>query len=371
MKYYDLIRDMSTTFNLRLDMVERAEVLGISRTAREYRTTRNTVRKWLKRHHAEGLNGLKDKSRAPKHIPHKTSPEIERRVIKLREEHPAWGPERLKMHYELSPSAKALGRIIRAGGLVKKRKKKWKKRRDLRELKKKTLKALQFIQVDTKDLSDVERYWPQIRRKRLPRYEFTARDVRTGGSWYAWSHTKDTASAALFAGYLLGQLKKYEVDMSRVIIQTDNGSEYIGSVSKKKGKSAFEQVLEAFKVRHSRIPPSSPTWNSDVESFHRIIEDEFYDLEDYRDKEEFKAKGYAYQLYSNFKRMNRYRGRKTPVEILGETVGGKISPQVFNFMPVILDDFYPKGGYDVPYSVNRFSKKPLTDTGRHNESRFS
>ncbi|MGQ9853525.1 MAG: hypothetical protein ACUVTG_09010 [Candidatus Oleimicrobiaceae bacterium] len=57
--------------------------------------------------------------RAPTHIPHKTPKEIENRVIELRKTHPAWGPERLKMHYQLPISTKAIARIIRQAGLVR------------------------------------------------------------------------------------------------------------------------------------------------------------------------------------------------------------------------------------------------------------
>jgi hypothetical protein len=49
-----------------------------------------------------------------------------------------------------------------------------------------------------------------------------------------------------------------------------------------------------------------------------MIEDEFYDSDDYRNFQEFRAKAYAYGLYFNFKRKNRYRRWKTPVEILKE-----------------------------------------------------
>jgi hypothetical protein len=44
---------------------------------------------------------LKNKSRVDKYIPHKTPKEIEERVINLQKKHPAWGPERLKLHYDL------------------------------------------------------------------------------------------------------------------------------------------------------------------------------------------------------------------------------------------------------------------------------
>ena len=44
---------------------------------------------------------------------------------------------------------------------------------------------------------------------------------------------------------------------------------------------------------------ASLTWQADVEVFHKIVEDELYDIEDYKDCEEFKAKAYAYGLYFN------------------------------------------------------------------------
>jgi len=50
-----------------------------------------------------------------------------------------------------------------------------------------------------------------------------------------------------------------------------------------------------------------------------MIEEEFYDGEDYRDFIEFKAKTYAYELYFNFKRKNRWKVWKTPVEILEDS----------------------------------------------------
>ena len=77
MTYYQMISGVSN-FDLRLQMVERSREVGISQTAREYRTTRNTVRKWRERYRQEGLRGLEDRSRAPHRIPHKTPKEMER-----------------------------------------------------------------------------------------------------------------------------------------------------------------------------------------------------------------------------------------------------------------------------------------------------
>lgn len=211
MVYYEMIRGISK-FDVRLKMVERALKVGISQTSREFETTRVTVRKWVRRYLNHGLKGLEEHSRAPKHIPHKTPKEIENKVIELRKSHPAWGPERLKMHYDLPISTKAIARIIRQAALVRKKKRKWMKQRDLRE-KKKMLLPFEIIEIDVKDLCDIERYWPQMKKLGLPRYQFSARDVRTGGCWYAYGTTKDGTNAAIFLNYLLSHLKHYGVNL--------------------------------------------------------------------------------------------------------------------------------------------------------------
>jgi hypothetical protein len=127
-------------------------------------------------------------------------------------------------------------------------------------------------------------------------------------------------------------------------------------VKKKKGKTLFEEVLEEFQTKYIRIPPGAKTYQADVETFHWMVEDELYDIEDYKDKTEFLAKAYAYQLYFDFRRKNRYKGVKTPTDIL-EECKSDISPQVFNLPPIILDDFlhdFIKDGYHVGWSAKFF-----------------
>ena len=168
MTYYQVTKKMSNVFDLRLRMVRMAEEEGISATARQYRTTRKTVQKWVGRYRKGGLEALKNRSRAPKHIPHKMSPELERKIVRLRTKYRAWGPKRLKMYFELPCSKGAIYRVLRQNGLIHKRKKRWRKRRDLRKIKA-ALKPFEKILVDGKHLTDIEPYWPQMRFQRLPR----------------------------------------------------------------------------------------------------------------------------------------------------------------------------------------------------------
>lgn len=351
MEYYHLIREMSR-FNFRWYMVKKAKETSISEAARCYGTTRKTVQKWVRRYNAQGLGGLEDVSRAPHHIPHKMCKEDEERIVELRERHSKWGARRLKDHYGLAGSYTAINRVLKQGGYVRRKKRKHKKRKDLSKAKKK-LQFCEKVQVDTKDLSDIYQYWPFLRLLKLPRYEYTFRELSTGASFYAYADRNNSTYASMFAQYVAEHLRSYGMDTSRMGWQTDNGSEYIGSVKKKiNRKSAFEKVLAQFGIEHMRIPSRSPYLQGDVETFHRIVEDELYDCETYENQTQFSGKAYAYQLYFNYARKNRYRENKSPVDILRERFP-KMDENVLNLPPIRLEmlfDLYynNQGGYHVP-----------------------
>ena len=68
---------------------------------------------------------------------------------------------------------------------------------------------------------------------KLPRFQYTARDMKTGAVFMAY--VNDSANAAIFAAYISNHLQRY--GMKGMVYQTDNGSFFIGNVRKKKGES--------------------------------------------------------------------------------------------------------------------------------------
>jgi len=85
---------------------------------REYGISRKTGHKIKARFEQLGTAGLFDESRAPKHVPHKTRPEVEELVVAERRRHPTWGAKKLKDVLERRlghalPAASTLG--IRIG----------------------------------------------------------------------------------------------------------------------------------------------------------------------------------------------------------------------------------------------------------------
>jgi transposase InsO family protein len=87
--------------------------------------SRKTGYKWMDRYRAEGFEGLKDRSHRPHSCPHRTPPEVERRIVELRK-HRGWGAKKLGavLERELgwSPSRDTIHRILDRHGLVKRRK---------------------------------------------------------------------------------------------------------------------------------------------------------------------------------------------------------------------------------------------------------
>src|SRR5438876_3942256 len=99
-------------------MVELCERYGVSR---------KTGYKWIARYEREGLDGLRERSRAPHHCPHRIAADVATAICAGRRQHPSWGPEKI-LHWlkrrepELEiPATSTAGDLLARRGLVKKR----------------------------------------------------------------------------------------------------------------------------------------------------------------------------------------------------------------------------------------------------------
>jgi transposase InsO family protein len=93
---------------------------------RAYGISKKTMNKFRARYARFGDEGLRDQSRAPHVIPHKTGPEVVEVLIAERTRHPTWGPKKLKDVLEKRlertlPSASTIGNVLVQHGLVARR----------------------------------------------------------------------------------------------------------------------------------------------------------------------------------------------------------------------------------------------------------
>ena len=63
--------------------------------AAQYAISRKTGYKWLERYDAEGVVGLRDRSRRPHHSPQATDPDLVDALVAQRRRHPRWGAKKL------------------------------------------------------------------------------------------------------------------------------------------------------------------------------------------------------------------------------------------------------------------------------------
>ncbi len=95
---------------------------------RRYGVSRKTGYKWLERYQSDGLEGLRDQSRAPNRHPNEVLKEVAEEVLDMRRQHPHWGPEKLRARLQREapeivwPAASTIGEMLNRAGLTVPRK---------------------------------------------------------------------------------------------------------------------------------------------------------------------------------------------------------------------------------------------------------
>lgn len=356
--FYDQIirmKDKANKFELRLRLVLFAKQHGVKPAARAFDTTPKTVRKWLRRYQQERLAGLQELPRIPLSCPHKIPATLEQKIVKLKKQFPFMGAQRLQEEHLLSCSRHAVARVLKAYGLTRKRKKKHHRKKSLAHIKR-HWKLFGQLSIDTKDLKDIPHYWPQMKTLKLPKYQFTAREIRSGMMFLAYANEKTAVNACLFAQILAAHLKTCGVQIEGIRCQTDNGSEFIGCTRQDGSRDGFEKTVQAFGGRHKRIPPKAWSYNSDVETVHSTIEEEFFDIENFSSIRDFHQRVASCQAYYNLVRPNRNKQKKSPWQIVHE-IWPTMTIELAKLQPFMLDwigpDYITKDeitlrGYDVP-----------------------
>jgi len=114
---------VSDTMSLRSELVKlmQQEGANVSELCRRFGVSRASAYKWLRREKAG--EGVEDRSRRPTRSPSKTTDRIERRVVSLRREHPAWGGRKLRRRLVVLgekpvPATSTITEILRRHGLI-------------------------------------------------------------------------------------------------------------------------------------------------------------------------------------------------------------------------------------------------------------
>jgi transposase InsO family protein len=94
----------------------------VSEVAVKFKVSRQTLYKWMADYEAGGLEGLKDRSHRPQHVPHQIDGGREAAIIRLRLSHPFWGP--VSIAHQMTreglkpPSLMTIHRVLSRKGLI-------------------------------------------------------------------------------------------------------------------------------------------------------------------------------------------------------------------------------------------------------------
>jgi transposase len=347
--YFKLYRMRADRYLLRQRVVAYARTHGIKAAVRSLGCSRNTVRKWLRRYRPGHPSSLAEVSKRPHHCPHQTRPALEGQIVRLRRR-TGFGAERLKHEFAIPASVGAVKRILRTHQLVRPRKKKHATKRSLREVKA-CWPLFQQLSADTKHLCDIPYYWPQMQHLGLPRFQYSVREVVSGLSFIGYADELSKSYMTLLAERVSAHLAWHGVDLHRIEWQTDNGSEFLED-QQHRGLPSLVRTLGS---GHHYIPPKAHTWQSDVETIHRLVEDEFLDRERFTSRADFYAKASTYWRYFNIARLNRGKGWQSPLMILRQREP-QLHPAIASWLVLDLDAtfshyfprYLPKRGHVLP-----------------------
>src|SRR5688572_1768075 len=105
----------------------RLELYAMTELSARYGISRKTGYKWLARYDEGGRAGLRDRSRAPQHCPHRIPRDVAAMICAARRQHPSWGPAKLLAWLRPRqpgvewPAISTAGDLLARRGLVKKR----------------------------------------------------------------------------------------------------------------------------------------------------------------------------------------------------------------------------------------------------------
>lgn len=315
----------------RLRILKLAEELkNVSAACRQGSMDRSSFYEWRRRFQTHGMDGLRDLPPVRKTHPNRTPEPVERAVVDLSKEHPAWGCKRL---------ASEMGRLgmpsnhFTIQAILK--------REGMGTMRERLLKleesALEGAELSPELLKAVERLNPCFKERHVESscpgelvcfdsffvgtlkgvgkvWLFTAVDTHGSYAFGSLATSRTALKAAeLLHGHVLPFYEAHGLSLGAAL--TDNGTEFCGTE-----EHIFERVLFESGAEHRRTRVKRPQTNGFVERFHRTILDEFFRVEFrkrvYEDLDALEASVQEWICYYNAERPHQgYRNRgRTPYE---------------------------------------------------------
>ena len=345
---------------------------NIAQASRVFGINRSVVYDILNK---EKEGNLKDRSKAPKYQPNKTSNKTENKVIEIKNK-THLGPKRLSRYlnkYEniLVPSGTIRHILRRNKDRLTYKVKGRQRRKEKREfIDWYSAKPFEIVQMDIKFIRDqkalTKKQIIHLDHFDIPNYQWGALDVNSRFKLIAYSKEKSWTNGLCFYLWVISWLRSYGVK-SEIVFTVDNGEEF-GGKSWMKIKE-LRKLISGFGCRLIQNHKGHPEENPHIERSHRTDDDEFYIPRVFKIKNEKdlldEALGYIY--YYNNVREHSSLNDKTPFQHLKEQ-DPEINDKIRYVQPIILDKVSVElgswSGYNVlaHYQNKSFALCPLRST---------
>ena len=314
---------------------------NIAQASRVFGINRSVVYDILNK---EKEGNLKDRSKAPKYQPNKTSNKTENKVIEIKNK-THLGPKRLSRYlnkYEniLVPSGTIRHILRRNKDRLTYKVKGRQRRKEKREfIDWYSAKPFEIVQMDIKFIRDqkalTKKQIIHLDHFDIPNYQWGALDVNSRFKLIAYSKEKSWTNGLCFYLWVISWLRSYGVK-SEIVFTVDNGEEF-GGKSWMKIKE-LRKLISGFGCRLIQNHKGHPEENPHIERSHRTDDDEFYIPRVFKIKNEKdlldEALGYIY--YYNNVREHSSLNDKTPFQHLKEQ-DPEINDKIRYVRPIILD----------------------------------
>ena len=248
-------------------MIKYSKKHTVTKTCNQYRVSRKTFYKWMKRYDGT-IESLKDQSHRPHNSP-KAHTEAERRLVTRVVKKHKWRDLLLSYQELLTKGYK------RSYGGFKRFVQRLKDEKPKKVFSKKKPKPYTRASYPGQKLQIDVKYVPSACVVGGGKYyQFTAKDECTRWTYRQMYDEKSTYSAKQFLLELI-RVAPFPIRM----VQTDNGTEFTNALLAVKAthKSLFEEALEVMEIIYKRIRIATPRHNGKVERQHRTDEMRFYD----------------------------------------------------------------------------------------------
>lgn len=291
-------RDIKRKMNV-VDYVK--EQGNVAKACRHFGISRQCYYNWLHAYERRGEVGLIDSRPCPENHKLRTPKPIEDKIIHLRTTY-HFGPHKiawyLERYLDIKISPHGVYNVLRRNGLGR-----LPANTRMRSMPSVIRYEKQVpghhVQVDVKFLDFHDPSGGKVRR-----FQYTAIDDTTRIRALRIYEKHTQVSAIDFIDHVIDRFP-FRIQT----VRTDNGHEF---------QAQFHWHVEDLGIRHVYIKPASPHLNGKVERSHLTDKLEFYQLLDYTDDVDLRAKLAVWEEFYNVNRPHAAFGGRTPYEVLRE-----------------------------------------------------